>query len=270
MNEIVKYKNEINALKFKGFTKTDMNFFMTLCAKVKDQGENEISFSFDYLKQLTNYSSTDVNDFISDLERMNAKLAKITGRFEIEDKIVMFVLFPTFEIDKKKQILTVAVNPKFSYLLNDVIAPFTRFDLREFVQLESKYSKNLYRLLKQWKSTGKMIINDIDDFREKMDVPKAYNNGTFVRDVINPSIEELQKVFNNLKCEPVYAQKRGKPLVGFIFSFQPEEQSQNKDISLGTTNKSTLTNSAKKYNSYPQRNYSTQELDELERKLLAL
>lgn len=282
MNEIVKYKNEMNTLNFKGFTKVDMNFFMTLCAKVRNLGTEEITFHFDHIKKLTNYTSTDKKDFIGDLERMNDKLQKITGRFETESKILKFTLFPTFEIDKDNNKLTVSINPKFAYLLNDVIAPFTRFDLQEFIELESKYSKNLYRLLKQWKSTGKMIISDIADFREKLDCPKSYSNGIFVRDIINPSVNELQKIFTNLKCEPTYAKQRGKPLIGFVFTFALEEplltaQTNHKSSDGKTLKKNNEqakvkkgSSSAEKYNSYPQRAYTSEQLNELEKKLLEI
>lgn len=226
MNEMVKYKNEMNTLKFTGFTKTDMNLLMALCAKIKDCGTEEITFDFDYLKKITNYTSTDINDFIADLERMNTKLAKITARFETDNKILMFVLFPTFEIDKNTLSLTVSVNQKFVHLLNNVVTSFTLFDLQEFVKLDSKYSKNLYRLLKQWRTQGQYIFHNLEEFRELMDIPKSYSNKLMMQKCVNVAVEEigkLDKSFRDFKCEPIYARKRGKPLDKLMFTWKPEQ-----------------------------------------------
>ncbi len=50
---------------------------------------------------------------------------------------------------------------------------FTRFELAEFVELEGKYTKTLYRLLKQYRQKGLMMM-DWQKFKEIMDIPKAF------------------------------------------------------------------------------------------------
>lgn len=232
MEEIVKYKNEINTLKFKGFTKTDMNLFIALCAKMKDCETNEITFEFDYLKQITSYTSTDTKDFISDLDRMNDKLSKITARFETDDEIVRFTLFPVFVINKKNLTLTVSVNPKFAYLLNNVITSFTIFDLQEFIRLDSKYSKNLYRILKQWRTQGQYIFHNLEEFRELMDIPTKYTNKYMMNECVAVAVEEIQKLdksFQDFECTPIYARKRGKPLEKLMFTWKAETTKQQEN-----------------------------------------
>ena len=103
----------------------------------------------------------------------------------------------------------------------DKIKGYTIFELQEFVGLQSKYVKTFYRLLKQWRSTEQYIFNNIDDFREKMDVPKTYSNMHLMTKIIEPTVKELKKLdksFINFKCEPLYAKKRGKSLVGYKFT----------------------------------------------------
>ena len=192
MNEIVKYHNYMNSLKFTGFTVTDFNFLLTLCSRLKDKGTNEVNFSFTELRTLTNYKkSNSIKQFVEDLKRMNEKLMKITCSLKTETEIIMFVLFPTFAINLNKQTLTVSVNERFRFILNELIKNFTRFDLQEFVTLESKYSKSLYRLLKQYRVTGKYEI-EVNDFRSKMDCPESYNNKQFMQNIINPALKNLQ------------------------------------------------------------------------------
>lgn len=268
MNEIVKYNNYMNQLNFRGFTSIDMNVLMTLCNKMKNKNVECVTFSFDELKKLIRYKQTSNKQFINDIKRMNDKLQRVACSLETEDEIISFILFPTYRINKINGTLTVSVNRDFQFILNNLVNNFTRFELQEFVELDSKYSKSLYRLLKQWRNTGKMIVNNIIEFREKLDCPKSYTNGIFVRDIINPSIKELQKVFKNLKYNPIYTRKRGKPLSGFEFIFDKEivpeqikEQNSMKNLPKCMKNKNN-------FNNFPQRNYSKEDLEEMEKRLL--
>ena len=263
MNEVVKYDSYMNSLKFTGFTTTDFNFLMLLCSKMRDKDTTELSISFDELRLKTAYTRTSIQKFRTDLERMNEKLIRVTCKLKTETKTIMFVLFPTFEIDIEKQELIVAVNEKFKFILNELIKNFTRFDLKEFVKLDSKYSKSLYRLLKQFKSTGKLEIN-LDEFRMKMDIPSTYTNRDVMSKVINPALAELKNYFQNLQCTVKYEHKRGKPVSGYIFIFTPEQTFSEK------TNKSSLKQRSKnQFNNFIQEKKMTQEdWDKLEQVLL--
>lgn len=225
MNEVVKYHNYMNSLKFTNFTAVDFNFLMALCSRMKNQDTNKLIFSFEELRKITGYTRTSLKVFANDIMKMNEKLMKMNCRLEQDDEIIQFVLFPTFATNIRKQTLTVAVNEQFTFILNELIKNFTRFDLSEFVKLDSKYSKTLYRLLKQFKTTGKFEVT-LNDFKAKMDCPKAYNNKQFMQNIINPSLRELQNYFQNLKCTVQYEHKRGKPVSGYIFTFTPEQPSK--------------------------------------------
>lgn len=224
MNELVKYNSEMNTLNFRGFGKVDMNLLMSLCSKLKNKGTDRITISFDKIKELSNYTSTDKTEFIKDLERMSDRLMQVNSRLLIDGKIAKFVLFPTFIIDPEKETLTVAVNKEFSYILNE-LEEYTIFELEEFVGLNSKYSKTLYRLLKQYRGKGKYEFHSITGFRELLDVPASYTSRQLMQRCVAPCIEEisaLDKSFKDFKCEPKYANKRGKPLDKLIFTWQPE------------------------------------------------
>lgn len=224
MNRIVKYDNYLNKLRFMNFTQVDLNFFMALCSRMKDTDINKMQISFSELKEMSGYTkSNSVRQFASELEQMNEKLMKITCRLKTETKIIMFVLFPAFDIDLEEQILTVSVNGDFRFVLNQITKNFTRFELGEFVNLGSKYSKNLYRLLKQFRSTGRFEVS-VTDFREIMCCPVSYSNKYLMDLVIKPSLLELGSYFHNLRCETKYAKKRGKPVTGYVFTFVPENR----------------------------------------------
>ena len=222
MNEVVKYHNYMNSLKFTGFTTMDFNFLMALCSRMKNQNTNELVFSFEELREITGYTRTSLKVFAKDIMRMNEKLMKMNCRLEQDDEIIQFVLFPTFATNVKKQTLTVAVNRKFKFVLNELVKNFTRFELKDFICLQSKYSKTLFRLLKQFKTTGTYEVT-VSDFRAKMGCPVAYNNKQFMQNIINPTLAELQNYFQDLQCTVKYENKRGKPVSGYTFTFTPEQ-----------------------------------------------
>ena len=277
MNEIVKYDNYMNNLKFTGFTATDFNFLMLLCSKMRDKDTTEMTIFFEELWLKIGYTQHPIKQFVSDLERMNDKLMKITCKLKTETRIIMFVLFPTFDINLENQTLTVCVNEKFKFILNELIKNFTRFDLNEFVKLDSKYSKSLYRLLKQFKSTGKLQIS-LEDFRRRMDILASYTNKDVMSKVINPSLKELQDYFTNLDCTVQYANKRGKPVTGYLFTFQPEErvqpapqpvvQQQKKPVTKKTSKPQEKKKSTNKFCNFEQHHYSKEDMELLERALL--
>lgn len=225
MDEVVKYANYVNQLHFTGFTAQDLNFFIALCAKAKEKGEEVITLSFDEVKQLSGYEQKKGTDtFIKDLKRMNEKLMHVDATV-IQGKVMeQFVLFPTFRTDAEERTLTIRVNPDFAFLLNVFTEGFTRFDLADFVKLESKYSKNLYRLLKQYRQTGTYKVN-AERFRELMDCPKSYPNMEFMRTCVNVATKELsQGYFKSLKVQPIRAAKRGAPIVAYEFTFKKEKK----------------------------------------------
>lgn len=113
-------------------------------------------------------------------------------------------------------------NERFKFILNNLTSNFTRFELQEFVNLKSEYSKKLYRMLKQYKSSGWWKVS-VEEFNRILDVPKSYTSSITNRDILNPCIEELKEYFKNLTCEKIRASKRGKPIVAYEFSFDKED-----------------------------------------------
>lgn len=293
MKETVKYQNNLNNLKFKNFSKSDLDIFMTLCSKTKDKDTQKIILDFDEIKTLTKYNKKKKSNaqFIKDLRQMNERLMQVNCEFATDTEIVMFVLFPVFKIDTVKSTLTVSVNEEYAWLLNEV-KNYTTFELEEFVDLNSKYSKHLYTILKQWRTTGQYIVYDLDIFRELLDVPKEYSNKRMIEKCISVAVEELsrlEKSFENFSCEPIYAKKRGKPLENLKFSWKAENVSKASDANNTETNIGVEANKEQpsaialkiardiekgnkkknekkkenKFNSFPQRKYDYNKLEDM-------
>lgn len=224
-NEIIKYSNKMNSIPLKNFEKNDLNFFYTICSKVKNMESELLEIPFEEIRNSACYSQSQQR-FISDLDRMNQKLIKCSGRFETDDEIVQFNLFSTFRIIKSRKVLKVRVNPDFTWLLNNIAKEFTSFELQEYVSLDGVYAKALYRLLKQWKTHGCTKKYTVSELKELLSTPD-YDARILMRDVIKPAVDEINKsrAFNNLRCETLYAKKRGRPVEGYVFHFDLEDLS---------------------------------------------
>ena len=99
MNEIVKYHKDFeNKLVLKNFTASELNFLMAICTKVRDKKEDEVIFSFNELKNISNWTNKNDKDFIHSLEMTNKKTYRIN-----------------IQIWKWKEIINVCVIPNFSY-----------------------------------------------------------------------------------------------------------------------------------------------------------
>ncbi len=110
---------------------------------------------------------------------------------------------------------------------------FTAFELAEFAELSGKYTKTLYRLLKQFRTTGKAYF-EWEEFCRIMKIPQDYRQSEVDKWVLKPAIKELTKErtlfdqvrvpFKNLAFEKkkISARGRGGKVVGIEFTFKPE------------------------------------------------
>ena len=102
MNEIVKYRNELNKVALRNFKSKELDLFIAIISRLRDK-EEEVIFSFDYLKSLIQYETSNSSEtFYKELKSMYNKLIKCVYGWETEAEIVRFVLFTEYTIDKKK------------------------------------------------------------------------------------------------------------------------------------------------------------------------
>ena len=223
--EIVKYHNNMNEVQFGILNASEMNIFFALCAKVKDNDKEEVRLPFETIRELGKYSATSNLRFKEDMDKTNEKIMELKFKIKSSDgkRRIMFVPFPTFDADEETQVLTVTVNKQLSYILNDPDW-FTRFELSEFTDLKGVYAKNLYRLLKQFRSTGFYKVN-IDKFREILDIPKSYSMTNIDKRVLEPAFKELEQIFPQLEVTKIKG-GRGNKVKSLEFKFSKSYQNK--------------------------------------------
>lgn len=233
-NEIVKYHNDLNTVALRKFTSEEMNLFFAMCHKVREQGDHHLEYSFDEIKELINYSSRSIPRFVNDIKKTYLKMLQLN--FGSEDKLhaEYFNLFTYFKVDGSNSIILVSVNERWEYILNQLESNFTRFELGEFVDLKSTYSKTMYRTLKQFRSSGYVKIH-IDEFRRILDIPIGYKMSVIDKRVLVPIEKELPVYFKSLRIEKIKA-KKGRKIEFLEFHFDKEMTPKQKKEAIEMTN----------------------------------
>ncbi len=215
----VKYHNDVNSVSLKKFTAKELDILIAIMGRMRDHGEDEITFGFVELKKLVGWGKHDNDMFGRALASTYKKLIQCSIRIGNDREWTEFVLFTEYKISLDKQIISIAVNSKFRFALNELSSNFTRFELEEFIGLKSSYVKEFYRRMKQFRSTGFWRVS-VEEFRRMMDVPKTYQITNLDKYVFAPILSELGKRYH-MKIQKLYeARGRGRPRVsGFEFTF---------------------------------------------------
>lgn len=228
-NEIVKYDPELNTIPLRKFSPVEMNIFFSIVSRMRDKGEQTVRFTFDQLKDLSNYKPTANKRFIDDIESTYQKILGLRFGRRSKDGLnrEMFVMFTEFKINgqSKEPYVDIQIYHKALNLLNE-LESWVRYALTEFRDLKSSYAKTMFRLLKQFRTTGYTYFKK-DDFCELLDIPKSYRETNISQYVLKPIKEELSPLFKGLTIRKKYGKGKGKPVIGYQFSFKPE--SKNKD-----------------------------------------
>ena len=223
-NTIVKFRNDFNSVALKNFTVNELNLLMAISSRVLNSGKNKVQFTFLELKKLIKLNRNYTNDeFAEEIINVNRKLLMLNFQLSNENNdVIQFALFNTFITSKVNKTLTVSVNSPFEFLLNDLTANFTKFELEEFVEIRNIYAKECYRRLKQFRSTGYWKVS-IEDFREILNIPESYRTSNINIRILKPIEKELSPYFGNLSINKIKSNEAGNPITHLEFFFEKEK-----------------------------------------------
>ena len=227
MQDIVKYHNDFNKVKLPSLTEQEQNIFFGIISKIKTKGEGKIGRvtiistpkQISYSKETIKFTPQELLEFSTEnltnkalgnmLLTLREKIFKADFTMLIEkddeDLIgkVIINLFETFTLlypkndTEYKNLLRVemTIHPYFSYLVDELNANFTRFELAEFFALSGKYTKTIYRQLKQFRQTG-WAEWDFNEFKSLLDIPESYALCDIDKQILKPALKELTQERN--------------------------------------------------------------------------
>lgn len=232
MSKIVRYNNDLNSIVFPsgGLNEIELKVFFAIIYCLADQGSEDVTLSFDYIKELTkekkHYTKA---EYARVIHQVYHKLVHLSFYYKNEHAQGEVNIFQSYEQLLSDDSFTISVAPKFQYMFNELIqnGSFTAWELEEFCSITGNYAKNLYRLLKQWKFIGRHAF-DIEEITMYLGVPASYGTKEIMRRVINPSVNTLRKevlAFETLNVETI---KKGKKIVRLLFTWKPEIRKNRK------------------------------------------
>lgn len=231
-HEIVQYHNDFNTVPLRGFNEREKRIVMALLHEVKGKDTQVVQLDFETLRGLIGWDDKkgkrNSTEFVKYLETLSDKIMTLRGTLRSESglRVVKFSLFPTFIIDgEKTNTLKVSINPEFKYLTN-LFDMFTAFELEDYNRLSTSYGQELYRLIKQFRTSGFYRVK-IEDLRHLLSVPKSYTNAKMDQVVFSKTtVTDLSNAFSNFKIKQERGSGRGRPIIGYTFTFDKEKPNQ--------------------------------------------
>lgn len=202
-NTYITYHNNTNKVNLGKLSEREANLLFAIFQKLKDQGNTLIRFEPQDLKRMLNIDIS--NERLSEVVVKlwdSIKTADFWKISETETSIIQenYMLFSRCKIELNKpskdlKYLEIQLNDNYNYLLNNLgMGQYTSFNLLEFQKVRGKYAKTLYRLLKQYKSTGILSV-EWTQFRELLDIPKDYTMPNIDKFVLEIALKELRKIY---------------------------------------------------------------------------
>ncbi|EAH9558214.1 RepB family plasmid replication initiator protein, partial [Campylobacter coli] len=247
MSEIVKYNNDFNLLPMPELKAIQMDMFMAIISLTKDKKENtpflKKFFNPDKRKIIIpqkkfielcrlNDSKMDYKEIFFAIDDCLKKLCNFLISYQKDERTIYnFVCFEEANIIADEVHIT--LQSRFYDMIINKKFGFTAFELAEFAELSGKYTKTLYRLLKQFRTTGKAYF-EWEEFCRIMKIPENYRQIDIDQRILKPAIKELSKErnlfdqirvpFKNLayKKEKTAGRGRGGKVSGISFTFKPE------------------------------------------------
>ena len=220
-NEVVKYHNDFNTVNMRGWTKEEMNFMFAVLSKAKEKGTDLIEFDKTQLTELAQYSERHKMRLHDVLKNLVDHVTEMKYIEETTHSYEVMNLFQRFKVqwneDYTEMHATIRVSSDFEYILNQLNANFTKFELDEFIKLRSTYAKQMYRLLKQWRTKGYREYS-VKDLRYLLAIPDCYKSSDIDKRVLKPIQKELSSVFQELKVKPIKKRTKGSPIIAYAFT----------------------------------------------------
>lgn len=201
-SEIIRFGNDLNQITFGDLGEVEQNIFFKLLHRLQKEGLKPVSFTPAEVRNFTGKNLT-LKELTQVCRSLRSTLFKkdftVITEFERDGEELVredFInLFKHLKVESNRKTgelktLEVELNEHFEYLLKALGAKFTVMELGEFITLHSKYTKCLFRLLCQFKSTGKRIFA-WEEFKRQLAIPDSYKMSDIDKQILKPAIKEL-------------------------------------------------------------------------------
>ena len=225
-DELVVYSNDFNSMPLPKLTEIEMILFMAIISKLKENKKLEFNL-LDFAYNLHLRSKLSSTQFKNTFNNFIQKILNFKIEYKTKDNTYNFVCFKEISLNFETNNVKIEAHKDFFNLLTNLELGFTQFKLLEFSNISGKYAKTLYRILKQFRHTGRVLIyhNNFQEFCKIMQIPENSTQAKIDKLVLKPAVEKLNKIFKNLTYKKIKNKRycgQGGKVVGIEFYFRAE------------------------------------------------
>ena len=251
MDNIVKYHNDLNKLKFYLFGELEQNILMGVFLNARFHNTKEFILNADDIAKFLPQRNPSKQEIFNRVMSLRENLFKIdyTHEIKLDNGLIELSFYNIFSVftlvytteNREFEYLKIKISDDFSYLIHNITKYMTQFELEEFLFLSGKYTKALYIHLKQFRTTGIWRVK-WDDFKEILGIPSSYKICDIDKRILNPCVEQLSSplnlfelhenktkkatrtLFKNLKYTKIKGKGRGRggAVVAIEFTFDKQ------------------------------------------------
>lgn len=205
MDNIVKYHNDLNKLKFYLFGELEQNILMGVFLNARFHNTKEFILNADDIAKFLPQRNPSKQEIFNRVMSLRENLFKIdyTHEIKLDNGLIELSFYNIFSVftlvytteNREFEYLKIKISDDFSYLIHNITKFMTQFELEEFLFLSGKYTKALYIHLKQFRTTGIWRVS-WDDFKELLGIPSNYRMCDIDLRVLKPCVEQLSSPLN--------------------------------------------------------------------------
>lgn len=222
-NKIIKYDNTFNKTSLSLLTKVESNILISVLSKMgsekNDNGCYVARFSF---RDLRETSGANIQHYR--IKKVFDTLLETKVEFFNNHSYEKGNLFSHYAISEDKKEAEIILTKNMTDKLIPGDKEFTILNLNEYIALPTNYSKEMYRLLRQFRYSGKKVISK-QDFINMLKPPKSYVEYDIVRKVVLPAIAENRIHFEDLSIN-IKTNGRLPEVIKITFKPHPKNESK--------------------------------------------
>jgi putative pNL871104_p1 len=136
-----------------------------------------------------------------------------------------FTIYQRFIYDEKKQEVRFKFNDDMRPYLLELTQKFTKYQIKNIINMTSKYSIRIYQLLKDLRDVKRHIEFELDDFCNKLEAPKSKRLWALLnRDILQTAVKEINEL-TDIRILGIFPErKRGKKVLSFSIKFCYENE----------------------------------------------
>ena len=134
-----------------------------------------------------------------------------------------YTLFQSMEWDEGKGMVTVKLGEDTKELFLKKRSSMEDYEICYTLSMNSKYSKRLYVLFKEWvKNKKKEYYSGLDELRNKLQVPSSYSYGNIKKEILHTALAEINDNTDLIVSykEHLRSVRGGNKVVGLTFKIK--------------------------------------------------